>query len=63
VAHDDDVGAGQRVVEETAGGELEAAGKAEGFGIFLKDGTNLREVEAGAGEVGMGEGDLGPVSP
>ena len=59
VAHDDDVGRGQRVIKEAAGDELEARGEAQGCSIILEDGSDLREVEAGAGEVRVGEGDLG----
>ena len=59
VAHHDDVGLGDGRVEEAAGVEVDAAGEAVGGDVVLEDGADFGEVEADAGEVRVGERDLG----
>ena len=59
VAHHDDVGLGDGVVEEAAGVEVDAAGETVVGDVVLEDGGDLGQVEADAGEVRVGECDLG----
>ena len=50
---------GERSVEEAAWRETQALGEAEAFDVLLEDRPDFRQIEADAGEVGMGESDLG----
>ena len=58
VPHRDDVGLGEIVGEEVPGGELQSIGEPVAPHVVLEDGLDLREVEAAAGQVRVGEGDL-----
>ena len=58
MAHDEDVGIGQRVGEEVAGLEAEAVTEPEGGDVLLEDRTDDRQVEAAAAEMAVRQGDL-----
>ena len=58
VAHQNHVGLGQRLLEETAGDEAQAIGDAVLLDILLKDGPDLGQVEADPRQVGIGQRDL-----
>ena len=58
VAHQDDVGLGQRVIKETASGKTYAVRDAVFLDVLLEDGPDFGKVEADAREMRIGQGDL-----
>ena len=52
-AHRDDVGLGQRVFEEIAGGSADAIAQSGGGDVFSRDGFDRRQIEADALEMRM----------
>ncbi len=58
MAHDDDVGLGQRVFKKAAGREGETAVEAKLAGVFLEDGADFGQIETDGVEVGVRERDL-----